>query len=67
MEILRYNHKFPRNKGQILAHSTKGFTILEAGTEVGVKLEVKDLDHTFFVILTPEETQRFIQSLLKKS
>ena len=67
MEILGNNHKYPRSRGTILAHSTTGFTIHEAGTEVGVKLEVKCVNHTFFVILTPEETQELIQSLLKKT
>jgi len=67
MEILRHNHKYPGNRGRILAHSTKEFTIREAGTEVGVKLEARHLDHTFFVMLTAQETQKLIWSLLKKS
>jgi hypothetical protein len=66
MEILKRNHKYPHNRGTILAHSTTGFTIHESGTEIGITLEVKHLDQTFHVILTPDETKQLIESLLRK-
>lgn len=69
MDILRRNNKWPTNRGTILADndSTKDFTVLQAGTEVGVRLEAKHLDHTFTVELSPKETETLIQHLLKKS
>ena len=44
----------------------KEMAIRKAGTQIGVTLEVNHLDNTFTVILTPDETQQLIQSLLKE-
>jgi hypothetical protein len=69
MEIHRHNNKWPANPGRILSYPdlTRDFTVLRAGTEVGVKLQAKSLNHTFTVELSPEETEALIRNLLKKS
>jgi hypothetical protein len=42
------------------------FKILQAGTESGIELEVKDVEYTWTVSLSPDETEQVIRSLLKK-
>ena len=68
MEIHRKNHKWPTNPGRSVANAdvVRSFKILEAGTEVGVVIEAKDLSHIWTVTLSPKETDLLIQSLLKK-
>jgi hypothetical protein len=46
---------------------TKDFNILKAGTESGIEVEAKYLGDTWTVGLSPDETDKLIRSLLKKS
>jgi len=72
MQIYRVNHTRTFSNNQALrmqmGHDlTKDFNILKAGTESGIEVEAKYLGDTWTVGLSPDETDKLIRSLLKKS
>ena len=61
------NHKHPQANWTHRLLADKECKILKAEIESGIELEAKYLDHTFTVTLSPKETEKLVQSLLKQS